>query len=356
MTSGTVNLAPLLPVGLLLPILAILLGLVLGQVIRHRSTPVARTWLLRLGMLLLVIVMAFRPAIGGSAPASTAEGGLEVYFVVDTTSSMAAEDYGTNSVRLDGVKTDIAALAQSLQGAEFSLVTFDSSAVQRMPLTTDLGALRSAVTVMTQEVTGYSAGSNIDASLDLMTGILSDATEDKPDRPRILYYFGDGEQTSPESPRSFAPLAALVDGGGVLGYGTAEGGQMMSFDGFDDEQSAPAYIIDYSTTPPSFALSRIDEAALGGIASQIGVQYSHRVAGESIDPLVAGIQVADPTVESTSAGAPFEFYWLVAIPLALLLVREVMATFGALAESRQGSPSRTPRRRRTARPARAEKS
>jgi len=333
-TLGSLNLSPLLPLVVLLPILAILLGLVAGQLIRHRGTRLGLDWLARLGIFLLLLVIAFRPTVGGSAPASTAEGGLEVYFVVDTTSSMAAEDYN-DATRLNGVKTDIAALARNLPGAEFALITFDSAAVQRMPLTTDLGALRSAVTVLTQEVTGYSAGSSIDAPVELLERVLTEAKELKPDRPRAVFYFGDGEQTSATEPGSFESLSGLVDGGAVLGYGTESGGPMLTFDGYDDEQSSPTYIIDYTLTPPAIALSRINEVALQDAASQIGVPYQHRESGAPVDALVDSLQVSTPTTDSRPAGAPFEFYWILAIPLALLLLREAISSTSALRELRQ---------------------
>jgi Ca-activated chloride channel family protein len=291
-------------------------------------------------MVLLLVVIAFRPAVGGSAPGVSATGGLEVYFVVDTTTSMAAEDYGAAAPRLDGVRSDISGLARSLPGAEYSLITFDSSAIERMPLTTDLSALRSVVTALTQEVSSYSAGSSIDAPIELLERTLAEAEKSHPDRPRVVYYFGDGEQTVAEAPRSFEPLAKYLTGGAVLGYGTAEGGRMTAFDGYNDSYSEQTHIQDYSTSPPTDAISRIDETTLGTIATELGVGYAHRAAGAAVDPLVAGITVDTPRTSQDQGTAPFELYWLAAVPLVLLLLREALATGGALRESAPGRRSR----------------
>ena len=339
------TLSPMLPLALLIPIGLILLGFVIWQILRHRGTPLALDWVARLALVALVLLLSIRPAMAGSDPGSTSEGGLEVYFVVDTTSSMAAEDYDT-APRLDGVKADIGGIARSLSGAEFSLITFDSSAVQRMPLSGDVTALRSAVTSITQEVTAYSSGSSIDEPIELVTRILTEAGEDNPDRPRIIYYFGDGEQTADAEPESFDSLAPLVTGGAVLGYGTDEGGRMLTFDGYNDEQSAPGYIIDYSASPPTDAISRIDETRLGTIADQLGVDYLHRTPGAPLEPLVAGIDVVAPSLDSEPAGAAIELYWWVAIPIALLLIRELLGTATALSELRQPSLAR-PRREKS---------
>jgi Ca-activated chloride channel family protein len=334
------TLSPMLPLALLIPIAALMLGFVAWQILRNRRTPLALNWLARLALVALVLLMSIRPAIAGAEPGSTAEGGLEVYFVVDTTSSMAAEDF-ESAPRLDGVKADIGGIARSLPGAEFALVTFDSSAVQRMPLSGDVTALRSAVTAITQEVTAYSSGSSIDAPLELVTRILTEAGEDNPERPRLLYYFGDGEQTVSTEPASFDPVASLIDGGAVLGYGTDDGGRMLSFDGYNDGAGAPTYIQDYSGNPPADAVSRIDETRLGTIAQQLGVDYVHRNYGDPVDQLVAGISVDAPSIDSEPAGAAVELYWWLAIPIALLLIRELLGTVTALSELRPAKIART---------------
>jgi Ca-activated chloride channel family protein len=339
---------PMLPLVVLIPVAVLLLGFVIWQLSAARGTPLAKNWIARLGLVVLVLMLSLRPAIAGAEAGSTAEGGLEVYFVVDTTSSMAAEDFESGP-RLDGVKADIGGIARSLPGAEFALVTFDSSAVQRMPLTGDLSALRSAVTSITQEVTTYSSGSSIDEPLDLVTRVLTEAAEDYPDRPRLIYYFGDGEQTVAEEPVSFDTLAPLIDGGAVLGYGTEQGGRMLSFDGYNDANSEPGYILDRSTDPAQEAISRIDEARLGAIAEQLGVPYVLRNYGDPVDPLVAGITVAQPSINSEPAGAATELYWWFAIPIVLLLLRELLGTTAALNELRTPRMLRTPRTRRTRR-------
>jgi Ca-activated chloride channel family protein len=333
---------PVLSPLLLLTVLGVLLALCGWQLLRRRRTAQGRSWAARVLLVLLLAVVAFRPAIGGGTPAATAEGGLEVYFVVDTTSSMVAEDYGPDGApRLSGVRSDISALAQALTGAEFALITFDSTALQRMPLTSDLTALRSAVTVMTQEVTGFSTGSSIDAPHDLLGQVLTEAAEAKPDRPRVVYYFGDGEQTAESEPGSFEDLASDIDGGAVLGYGTAEGGRMLSFDGYNDEYSEPAsYIQDFSTTPPTDAVSRINEDNLNAIATQFGVGYDTRTSGDSISALTEGIEVDSSRVTQDQGRAPFELYWIAAVGIAALLLREAFQLLPVLREAGFGRGKR----------------
>ena len=82
-----------------------------------------------------------------------------------------------------------------------------------------------------------------------------------------MYYLGDGEQTSGKAPEPMRVDAGLVNGGAVLGYGTAAGRP--------DEGETPDYasgrrrtdyIQDRSGGNGRDAVSRIDEDALQEIA------------------------------------------------------------------------------------------
>ncbi len=313
-------------------------------------------WALRIGMILLVAVIALRPVIPPSGIGPVATGGLEVYFVVDTTSSMAAEDFGapsnggaaqgespdgTPATRLDGVRDDVDSITAALVGAQFSLTTFDSASVQRVPLTSDATALVSAASALSPEVTFFSRGSSIDEPLAFMTDLLADAQKAHPERSRVLFYLGDGEQTRATAPVSFTPLAPYLGGGAVLGYGTADGGIMRVFDGYgaDDDPQDPSYILDPDTGEN--ALSLEDEAALRAIAAQLGVGFVQRAAGDDVDAVVSGIEVGDVSVSSAPTEGPMEFYWMASIPLGLLALFELVRIAWTIAATRR--PSGPPR-------------
>ena len=85
--------------------------------------------------------------------------------------------------RLDGVREDIRAIARELGGARYSLISFDSSAAVRMPLTTDTSALETAVAVLGPEVTDYSQGSSVTAAGAVLAERLAAARDSHPERP-----------------------------------------------------------------------------------------------------------------------------------------------------------------------------
>lgn len=296
------------PVAVLLGVL--LLGLaVLGLVTRpdHR-----RQWGLRTAAAGAAALALLGPGVpGGAAPQGASA--VDVWFVVDTTSSAVARDHPGGRPRIDGYREDIPQIAEALPGARFALVTFDSSARTAMPLTTDVQALATAVETMRQEVTLYSAGSSITVAQDHLQQALTRTRESQPGRAQLVFYLGDGEQTNGEAPTPFA-LDGLVDGGAVLGYGTAEGGPMAGRSSLGREDT------DITTSDGQTAISQASEADLRAIADQLGVPYVHRAGGD-ITPALAAADPGEIAEDSTrTAPTQVSLVWALALLAALLLL------------------------------------
>lgn len=334
------TLHPVLPGWIMLPLIAAVVLFLGWQVIRarrrnlRRGTGSGREWLLRWVLVLLVVGAALRPGIpGGSAEAATAD--INVFFVVDTTSSIAAEDYGDSAPRLEGVRADITAIAQGLAGARFSLITFDTNAVVRMPLTTDTSALDTLVTVLEPQVAAYSKGSSVTVAAKLLDERLRAARDSHPERPRIVFYLGDGEQTSGKAPAPMRVDTGLVSGGAVLGYGTAAGGRMKENTGPGPDDDA-GYLPDRSGGTGQDARSMLDEGQLRQIAADLGVPYVHRSAGDAAEPM---LQDANPGALQRGEGdnsleGRTELYWILAAGAFLLALRETVLVLRQLRELR----------------------
>lgn len=344
------TLHPVLPAWILLPLVAAVVLFLCWQLIRarrrdpRREPGSARDWLLRGVLVLLVAGAALRPGIpGGSAEAAAAD--VNVFFVVDTTSSIAAEDYGDSLPRLEGVRADIRAIAEGLAGGRFSLLTFDTNAAVRMPLTTDTSALDTLVTVLDPQVAAYSKGSSVTVAAKLLDERLRAARDSHPERPRLVFYLGDGEQTSGKPPAPMRLDKGLVSGGAVLGYGTAAGGRMKENTGPGPDDAG--YIPDRSGGTGRDALSVIDEGQLRQIAADLGVPYVHRSAGDAAAPM---LQSADPGALQRGEGdnsleGRLELYWMLAAGAFLLALRETVLVLRQLRElqpsSRPGKPGYT---------------
>jgi len=293
----------------------------------------ATHWRLTAAVVLLGAA-ALRPAVPGEQVDTTAAN-LNVYFVVDTTSSIIAEDFGDDRPRIDGVAADIAAIADRLPGARYSVLTFDQEARVRLPLTTDTTALDAAVETLLPESYEVSRGTSVSGANDRLKTLLQQADTRTPERGRVVYYLGDGEQTAPDAPAPFDIDKRLVNGGAVLGYGTTQGGRMKATRSRFDTSSD--YIKDPSTGED--ARSVISEDTLRAIGSQLGLSYLHRDAGDAIGPVVDGVDLerfgTNEEIEKQKVIARRELYWPLLIGVAGIAAWEVGAGFTALLQTRR---------------------
>lgn len=322
------SLHPLLPVAVLvvvvLPLLVVTAVLAVRGLRAGSSTGRAQgaAWTVRFFLVLVVGVMGLGPSVPRTSTDSAAAA-VDVFFVVDRTGSMAAEDYDGQSKRLDGAKADILSVVDEIPGARYSIISFDSQATRQLPLTTDTRAVRSWTEITDRELTYRSRGSLIDRPLDELTRALQGSVEQRPANVRLVFFLSDGENTAQGTRASYADLAPLVDGGAVFGYGTEEGGQMRSLDfSGDGDIEEGDYIVDYSSGSPG--VSTLDPAELQAVADELGVTYLHRTAPGPTTEVTGGI---DPDIIATDGRRAVTSYqpllWPFAVALTLLLGLEV---------------------------------
>ncbi|MFS0911132.1 VWA domain-containing protein [Microbacterium sp. 179-I 3D2 NHS] len=304
---------------------------------RSGSAPTRVLWVLRLVMILACLVMLLRPGIPGGATRTLATD-TDIVLVVDTTASIVAEDWADGRPRIDGVRDDVRAIVEEYPGARFALVTSDAAAELRMPLTTDTTALIGSLDVLRPEVTRQSRGSSIGIAAPLLRETLAAAAESSPGRSRMVFYFGDGEQTVDTPPESFDAAAEYTDGGAVFGYGTSDGGPMRITSGGVDSGASDEGYIEYQGQD---ALSVIDETNLEAVAEQLGVAYEHRTA-DTAPALPEAPSTTTDYADSGEVGDVIELYWIAAIVIVVLLGVELARATMLIARLR-GASSRPAR-------------
>lgn len=321
---------PLLILAVCLPALA----LAVWTLIRTPEPAARGLWVLRVALVLACTVLAFRPGIPDGAARSVATN-VDIVIVLDNTTSVLAEDWDgeEGDRRIDGITADVRTLIETYPGARYALIAFDNSAQLRLPLTTDTSALMASIEVMTPPPTSRSTGSSIGIAAPVLEQTLRNAQQSQAGRARMVFYLGDGEQTAPGQPESFAGSAAFVDGGAVLGYGTAEGGPMRLVNP-GVEGDTGEYVTDAAGER---ATSVIDEEALGTIAEQLGVPYAHRSAAEEPELPEAPAETT-AVADQETPGARTELSWILGIVVAGLLLSEV-----AIAATRIGRTLRLAR-------------
>lgn len=273
----------------------------------HRRALRTRTWWAVAGLAALAGVTALQPALGASQP-SEAPSGLDVVLVIDRTTSMGAEDYAGSKPRIDGVAADVQRLVGELGPARYAVITSDNVAQLAVPWTTDASAVVSLAQTVGWREESYGNGSDIADAAPEAERLLQGSAAQRPDARRFFVYFGDGEQTSPEPPGSFAALRPYLSGGLVLGYGTTEGGKM---------RQSP-YVDTLVTRDGEPQLSHLDESTLRELAQQVGGSYLHRDAPGAIP---AQLPAPAPALLNDAADAPLTLGWLPAIgALAIVCV------------------------------------
>jgi Ca-activated chloride channel family protein len=325
-------------------------ALVAWQLWRSRGWRVRWAAIRRLGILALLVLAAFGPAIpGGMTKVVVSD--VDVFLVIDTTTSSNAEDMGTGPdgmpiTRLDAMKADAMRVAEIYGGARYSVISFDNGALVRMPLVSDPTSLRSTLDTLEVELAEYAGGSSISEALPTLLRRLQGASEQHPERLRLVFYFGDGEQTRDSPPESMADAAPFISDGAVFGYGTAAGGPMRPNLDYGDDAQAP-YLLDTTQAGSPIARSRIDEDALRTLAGQLGVGYQHRELGQDAaypdieDRMGEEIEVPEVAVAQ-------RLYWIPVIPAFLLLLWDLVIAARNLGELRAARPARR------VRPARAQ--
>ncbi|MFF2842768.1 VWA domain-containing protein [Paenarthrobacter sp. NPDC057981] len=295
-----------------------------------RSPRNVRSALHRCLVVVLLLLAALRPGwAGGQAQRSTAE--LDVFFVVDTSTSMGAEDYNGTATRLSGVQRDVMAIAQELAGAKFSLITFDDKATVQMPLSQDATALQTSMATLQPQNPRYAKGSSVTGAAQLLKERLATAREQHPGRPALVFYAGDGENTSAAAP---PPMdGSNVAGGAVLGYGTEAGGRMK-----DSSRNANAYVKDRSAGSGQDAVSRIDEQQLHSVANDLNVPYVHRTATDPVSGMFGKAQPGSLSASTEDAPGRIELYWVLALAAFVLAIPEPLRHLSALRAVSSSAP------------------
>lgn len=280
----------------------------------------------RIAIAVTFVIVLLRPGFG-TADVPTQLSDVDVLVVVDRTRSMAALDHAGAKPRIEGVRADLAALAEELPGARFAMIGFGAQGRLVLPFTTDVSAFESAVETLDLERPREGDGSSTARPVAEMVEVLERAAERRPDRRRVVVYVGDGEDTASagDSP-SFEQVADLVVGGAVLGYGTTDGAQMPAADDLDLDAG---YVDDPETGEP--AISRADLERLQEIADELDVDFLHRTGTGGLDRVVDSFEASYVDGErGEGPPADHDLTWLFGLLLLGLVLLELRAGWRAV--------------------------
>ena len=241
--------------------------------------------------------------------------------VLDDTLSMQAEDHG-GKTRMEGAKEDIEYITKTLTGAKFCVIDFNNDVNLVTPFTDDCTYVKTCVDAIKPIVDYHATGTNINCCKELLGQMINDAKMLN-DGHVVVFFLTDGENTDDHKLESFEGIAEGVEGGAVMGYGTAKGGQMHYYDEMHDET---VLVEDKRDWPYKPAVSKIDEKNLKQLSKDLKLDYVHMSSSEDIDPTIEkSLKLLDAEQEeSTEYGYADTYYWFV-IPLAVLIAYEFIS-------------------------------
>ena len=304
---------PIIPIWIMVLISIIYIKLVI-------KTKTTTKLVIRLLIILVVFIINLRfMVLDDNAEAYTSD--LDIIIVVDNSISMNAEDYNGNNTRLSAVKDDLNYILDKIPSARYSIITFDSKSYIKTPLTTDRDAINYVIYSMEAKKSLYSDGSDLTIYKDDLKYILEKSKE-KENHKRIVLLISDGEQTSENKIESLYELKKYIDGGAVLGYGTAIGGEMKEKKSISSDEYE--YLEDRREKYPyPHAISKINENNLKKFANNLGIDYIHMTKQNNIDNEIKKIINLGQLGEKDNVNSYKDTYYPLAFILSILLIIEL---------------------------------
>ncbi|UXA18685.1 VWA domain-containing protein [Mycobacterium sp. SMC-4] len=292
---------PVAPAPALAVIAAVLLVLrlvTLRPAVTTGAESVSR-WAAMTTAMLLMLLAAFRPGLGDVAeetsPAAASRGGANVFFVVDRSAESALPDWD-GAPRLTGMRQDMVELMQSNPDARFAVISFASRPAIDWPLSGDTWSLEPVVAAMNPYPADPDEQVNPGAAANVLRYQLIAARQQYPAADNLVYYFGSGA-AAPDTPQGQFQSGG-VDGGAVFGYGPRTG-----------------------------------QAELGDIAGQLGLPYLQRSPGTDV-PQAQTHSAATAVAADSGTPQRREFYWLLTMVAAVLLLGEIYLSVRDLRRAR----------------------
>ena len=310
---------PIIPVWIMLVISIVLIAVIMVVLFRQKRKLIEK--LFRIGRLIAIVILLFvinlRPMLSTKGDEEVIMNNLNVLFVVDNTISMMAEDYNGNTPRMNAVKKDMSYIIDELSGANFGVISFDNNSKILCPFTADTETVEDVISILNSVNSIYAKGTSLNFPIGDMHELLESASK-KENKKTICFFISDGEITDDSKLDSFKPIAKYLNGGAVLGYGTEEGGKMLS----SQDSDFKYYIYDYDTHGD--ALSKIDEGNLQKIAKDLEIDYVRMDKQSRIDKVLTPIKkliVKESGVSKKKNGKDIYYYFV--IPLVMLLMWEL---------------------------------
>lgn len=313
---------PILPVALVLPLMLLPAALLLVFMIRRKNSvpDIVLTMLRTAALLALVFLINLRPMVVRTEMEVLMKN-MDILFVLDTTTSMWAEDHRGDDTRISGAVADCTTIMEKLSGCNYALVTFERKGRILTPFTQGAENVRDALEAVSAPDRYYARGSSLNIAYEPMEELLKYSSEKK-DRRTFVFFISDGEITNGDTLMDYKPLLKYVNGGAVLGYGTAAGGRMKDSPAYN---RSGTYIRDPATGED--AVSRLDAENLTALAEMLGIDYIWMRRPSDLNRIIASIEEGAKQTLDTVNEVSYEDRYHLFVPAAFALMALSMLRF-----------------------------
>ena len=168
--------------------------------------------------------------------------------------------------RYEKAAEDIRQIIKLFPGAKYGVFTLDYNSRQTVPLINSSSAINAYTETLKPKPSIHSSDSDLNALLRLATERVKNYNSRFPDRNSIVFFLSDGEDNVQDKSKAPKELEKAIAGGAVIGYGTTEG-DYISIVEYDDS---------INEATPGEHISKINEANLTDLASNLGIKYYNR--------------------------------------------------------------------------------
>jgi len=202
--------------------------------------------------------------------------GLDIYFLIDTSTSMLVEDIQPN--RITRAKKNIESIINNLAGDRVGFIPYSSSAYVQMPLTDDYDLARMFLNVIDTDMIG-GGGTNVGNAIKLA----NDSFDRVSGSDRVIIIISDGEEYDTNSQSVLDSINDSKLKVYAIGVGTEKGGLIPVYDSTGERR------IDYKKdSNGDFVMSRMDPVMLQKLASSgNGAYFQSSVSGDEIKSLIS---------------------------------------------------------------------
>lgn len=322
---------------LVVPIITIALALVAIVFCIFNKNYRQSKYFIRAGIAIALALALLRPMIVTSEKTKLADSNTVIYFIVDSTGSMAIKDE-SGMERIEAARNDMNKIIDGFVAPKVGVFVQDIITYQSLPITSDTTAAKQLVNTVLVKDAKSSEGSNLNKLIKTASKHFREYKESNPDVSIIAFIMSDGDSVEDNGEYKLASDDFKhITYGAVIGYGSDDGGAVPNIkrksgaiDYYQDENEP------FIKKDGKKVISKKNGTLLKQVASTYGFKYGE--TGD-IDSIIteAKTNTGKPTLtnEEIDVSSAFELYWIFMLVVGILLLVEFSNDFNSLLAERE---------------------